>query len=532
MKASNEVLNKGVGKTPYTGVDDFKVISDKSNLYVDKTLFIPDFVESKESVALITRPRRFSKSTNMSMLTYFLSNHPDNADNMSLFERFNVGKDVSFCKQHQGQSPVIFLSLKGVEEDTFELALDKVRNLIRRLYRHYRYLHESLAEDDKALFNLYVKGRADKSDLEDALICLSEFLYQHHQKKVYILIDEYDAPLNHAYMMSLSIAHQLDNQEKKQKEQDCIHQLSLFLKNFLGAALKSNVYLEKGLMTGILRLSKNAMLSSLNNLACYGVLDTRYSEHFGFTQAEVINALDESVLSPNKLAEIKAWYNGYSIGPHVMYNPWSVMKYIQHAGEPVAYWVRTGGIDNVIQQMLLAGSDDTTTKVRQLITQPKASTPVDVSEAIIFEDLMSEAIALREKALWTLLLCSGYLTAREATNEGLSYSCTLSIPNHEVHLNYVEIFSDWLSRCCSLSQDHSVLQALCAGDVATFTRDFGRYLLGSASLRDFQAEADYQALLIGIFYLLKSRYHVTSNIEGGLGFPDFTLVPKTSAGVT
>lgn len=529
MKASHDVLNKGVGKTPYTGVDDFKVISDKSNLYVDKTLFIPDFVESKEGVTLITRPRRFSKSTNMSMLTYFLSNHPDNADNLSLFEGFAIAEDVAFCKQHQGQSPVIFLSLKGIEEDTFDLALHKVRNVIADLYENYRYLHDNLATHEKKLFTQYINGQADQSHLEDALKNLCKFLFKYHKKKVYILIDEYDAPLNHACMMSLSIAHQLDNQQRKQKSQDYIHQLSLFLKNFLGAALKSNVYLEKGLMTGILRLSKNAMLSSLNNLECYGMLDKRYGDHFGFTKVEVIKALEESELSPDKLAEIKTWYNGYTIGPHVMYNPWSVMKYIKYDGEPIAYWVRTGGVDSIIQQMLFAGSHDTKSLVRQLISQDKSSMLVDVSEAIIFENLLSSVEPLREKALWTLLLCSGYLTASDITPTGLSSSCTLAIPNHEIYLNFVEIFSEWLMRDSGLSQNHAVLQALCAGDVERFTEEFGQYLLTATSLRDFQAEADYQALLIGLFSLIEARYHVKSNREGGVGFPDFILVPKTSA---
>jgi hypothetical protein len=522
-------------KMPFTGSDDFKVVSAKDNLCVDTTLFIKAIVESKDSVTLINRPRRFMKSTNMSMAKYFLNCHPNNVENRLMFDRFKIARDLKFCESHQGQYPVIQVSLKSIDAQSLDEATGKFRELISSLFNDFDYLlsSEKLSETNKEKFLRYCKGDFDAAELENGLKNLSSFLYRHHQKKVFIFIDEYDAPLNNAYLSLLACSSQPSNHEKMQRNQNYINDLTLLLRGFLGACLKSNEYLEKGLLTGILRLSKNELLSTLNNLACYGVTEQQqpYTDYFGFSEANVVQLLRECALPAEKIEEIKAWYNGYLIGENnlIIYNPWSVMEYIKKRGSAGPYWARTGGVDKMIQHLLLSDIKEISSKFRRLIARQTLESE-QVSEALDFKDLLSDLPQQREKCLWTLLLCSGYLTPSNITRAGLSYNCDLLIPNYEVHINFVEIFSDWLVNHSQVFRNHPLLINLCAGNVSIFAKYFGDYLLKSTSLRDFSAESDYQALMIGLFFLLGSEYQVKSNIEMGLGYPDFIIVPTAAKG--
>lgn len=449
MKLVVEPDQLAAKKMPFTGSDDFKVVSGKNNLCVDTTLFIKAIVDSKDSVTLINRPRQFMKSTNMSMVKYFLSCHPNNADNRAIFERFNIAKDSSFCKSHQGKYPVIHISLKSIDAQSLEEASAKFRELISNIFNDFDYLvlSDKLSQIQKDKFQKYCRGEIDPAAIVNGLKYLSNLLYRHHNQKVYIFIDEYDAPLNNAYLSLISSSSQPENHEKMQNIQDYINQLTLLLRGFLGEGLKSNEYLEKGLLTGILRLPNNELLSTLNNLACYGVTEQQqpYTDYFGFTESAVIQALSESGLPAEKIEEIKAWYNGYIIGENnqIIYNPWSVMEYIKKHGTPGPYWARTGGVDKMIQHLLLSDIKEISSKFRRLIARQTLESE-QVSEAFDFKDLLSQLPKQREKCLWTLLLCSGYLTSSNITRAGLSYNCDLLIANQEVHINFLEIFSEWL----------------------------------------------------------------------------------------
>ena len=500
-----------VGKKIETTTDSFAAMVRENCLLVDKTLMIKDFIEGQK-VSLITRPRRFGKTLNMSMLHHFFAAEAYGEKTADLFKGFAIAEAVDqagigYIEKYQGQYPVIFITLKDVKEplghdkkEPASQAISKIRVLIKELYRQHTHLLNSdkIDEDDKKEFKRYCGGETNNQELEGALRFLSEFLYKAYEKKVIILIDEYDTPLSSAY------------------EHGYIDELSDFMRNLFSAALKSNPYLEKGLMTGILRVSQNSMLSGLNNLETYTLLNEAYQQYFGFTEDEVLELIGELSVT-EELENIRSYYNGYKIGKQVIYNPWSLMNYFKDK-ELRPYWILTSN-DKLLKKVLLNSSDVVKEQLGQLIVGDAIKVAVNLN--LRYEDLMEDP-----STLWTLLLFCGYLKAENITSAGSRFFCQIKIPNEEILTQYTEVFSDRLRTDLGLSTYDSFLRDLVEGRIRQFIENLRGYLLGCTSAKDFNSESNYHTFVLGLLSGLTTSHYLFSNKECGLGFPDVVLISK------
>jgi hypothetical protein len=417
------------------GVDDFAKLADKANnyLFADKSLFIRDILQDGSEAILITRPRRWGKTLNLSMLKYFFAIPAEGQSTAHLFADLKIAEHPE-CMQEQGQHPVIFLSFKDIKESSFEKAVRRVGYLVTDLFQEHDYLVESeqLRENQKSLFLTYLTPTEDEVRLETALLFLSELLYKHHGKKAYILIDEYDVPLHKAYDSYLD-------------------DMTSFMKNMLSAALKSNKYLKKGVMTGVLRISKDSMLSGLNNLKVHTLIhDKKYYAHFGFTHEEVNELFAHSAQDMN-LEGIKDWYNGYQVNGLVLFNPWSIMNCIDEQGELATYWLNTAD-DKLIRTALLNADAETKLQFQRLIVGGEITETV--SDIVQFD-----AVTKSAQALWSMLLNTGYLTARSQVRTGSHYGCRLAIPNEEVACLFREVFVTWLRDKLGKARYESIRQS-------------------------------------------------------------------------
>ena len=326
-----------MAKKIYLGTSDFPTIVNSNGLLADKTLYIKEVIDSSDTVMLITRPRRWGKTLSQSMLQAFLSSEVHGIKTAGLFDDLAIAKvdDGRYIREHQGQHPVIFISFKDVKELTFDGCVNNLRFLIQRLYREHSYLLSStkLLDFELNIFKKYIECEKDVQVITDAIKDLSELMYKHFNKKVYILIDEYDTPLNSAYLRGY------------------IEELTELMRNILSLALKDNINLEKGILTGILRISKDSMLSGLNNLEVYTILDKKYNQYFGFTDDELDVLFKEQGLERDE-PTVKSWYDGYNFAGCNIYNPWSILSSLKRDGELEAYWVNTSN-NKIIKKLLL-----------------------------------------------------------------------------------------------------------------------------------------------------------------------------------
>ncbi|RZI46989.1 AAA family ATPase, partial [Rickettsiales endosymbiont of Peranema trichophorum] len=305
------------------GVSDFREIVREEYVFTDKTLLIKEVLEDGAKVILITRPRRFGKTLNLSMLYYFLDHSKPKDKN--LFEKLNIGQDKAFCEEHQNQYPVIFISFKDVKQSTYQGAYEDIVCLIMELYEAHRYLLEVdglLSDSEARIFKALMNREGKPSDVKSALRRLCLYMYRKYDKNPIILMDEYDTPIQEAY---------LHKYYEKMVE---------LMRGILGQALKDNSYLTKAVVTGITRISQESLFSGLNNIEVYSLLREDYGQYFGFTEDEVVKLLEETK-QPVSLSEIKEWYNGYQIGRHVLYNPWSIIKCLKNHGQLDEYWLNT-----------------------------------------------------------------------------------------------------------------------------------------------------------------------------------------------
>ena len=309
-------MKKGIG----IGVEDFSEVIKENCYYIDKTKWIGEILEDKSKIKLFTRPRRFGKTLNMSMLKYFF-NVENKEENKKLFSGLDIEK--SEYMSEQGQYPVIFISLKSIKAKTWEEAIQEIRLLVLELFSEYKYLLEDLDEYDLPRFKKYLMGNADFSELKNALLFLTRMLFQKYKKEVILLIDEYDSPLISAY------------------EYHYYSDAIAFFKVFYGEALKTNQYLKMGVMTGILRVAKENIFSGLNNLEVHTILDDEFTEYFGIMEDEVEKALEDFGLE-YELKDVQKWYNGYLFGNRKVYNPWSIVNFLKN-GNLKPYWVNTSG---------------------------------------------------------------------------------------------------------------------------------------------------------------------------------------------
>ena len=499
---------------PPIGISDFrKLIEFKDSkgdpyLFVDKSLFVKEIIEDPSNVILITRPRRFGKTLNMSLLHHFFAKELDNKPTAQLFENLKISSYKEFMK-YQGKSPVIFLTFKDIKSSNFESAYAALYKLIRSVYEEHEYVlnDTKLTDRQKERFNLILNEQASESDVKSSLSDLTFFVYQYYGVKPIVLIDEYDTPIHTAYL------------EKYYKE------MITFMREFLGSGLKDNSYLERAVLSGILRISKESLFSGLNNLKVYTLLNSRYGEHFGFTDEEVQQLLERTELS-NTRTEVATWYNGYQAGGDtILYNPWSIVNYIQEQGKFRPYWVNTS--DNaLIKNLLIQSSNAFKTQFESLLLG-------NAIEKLINENVAFDHLENNESALWTLLLMSGYLKVTSIKETDQGPLCLLEVPNKEVRGLYRNFFAEWLSGVNDAMVFNNFLNEFLIGNMASFEENLKRILLQTCSVYDVKGknpEKFYHGFILGLISGIDNNlYVIESNKESGLGRYDIIVAPKDPA---
>ena len=469
------------------GVDDFKKLIENNAYYIDKTKFIADILNDAAEVKLFTRPRRFGKTLNMSTLKYFFD--IQNADeNRKLFNGLDIEKSEYFSEQ--GKHPVIFISMKGIKAITWKDYLYDLKILIGDLYNEFEFIRDVLNESELNSFNkIWLKE--DVAEYKNALKNLTAFLYKYYKKEVILLIDEYDNPL--------ITAHRYDFYDEA---------LSFF-KVFYGEALKTNPYLKMGIMTGIIRVIKAGIFSDLNNLRVYSILSKQYSDFFGFTQNEVENALEDFNIE-YELPDVKIWYDGYKFGNSEVYNPWSILNFLEDR-ELEAYWVGTSN-NFLINDILKNTNSEINDSLEKLFNGER------IEEIITDNSDLSSLLSYHE--IWELLLFSGYLTIDKKIDRKL-YS--LRIPNKEIN----ELFKDeFIDVNFGESLFRNTMEALKKNKIYSFEKYLQNILLKSTSYYDTGNEDFYHGLILGMTLYLDRDYYVTSNRESGLGRYDVIIEPK------
>ena len=476
-------MKKGLG----IGIEDFKEIIYENCYYIDKTMYIEDLIKDKSKIKLFTRPRRFGKTLNMLTLKYFFDIE-NKEENRKLFKNLYIEKSEYF--KEQGQYPVIFISLKGLKEKAWENCFNEIKVLLRGLYENFTFIRDALSSSEQLEFDkIWLKK--DDGEYTNALKNLTSFLYKYYKKEVILLIDEYDAPLINAY------------------EYGYYDEAILFFKVFYGEALKTNLYLRTGIMTGIIRVIKAGIFSDLNNLKVYSILDKEYSDFFGFTQEEVKKSLEDFKIE-YELPDVKSWYDGYKFGNSEVYNPWSILNFLQHK-ELEAYWVKTSS-NFLIKEALKNVNLDVKESLENLFNGE------NVEEVITGNSDLSSLLSYHD--IWELLLFSGYLTIDKKIDKKL-YS--LRLPNREIK----ELFKDeFIDISFGESQFIKTMESLKRNKLEDFEKNLQKILLNSTSYQDTKNEDFYHGLILGMTLYLDSQYYVTSNKESGLGRYDVTIEPK------
>ena len=469
------------------GVENFKEIINNNCYYVDKTKFIEEILNDGSKIKLFTRPRRFGKTLNMSTIKHFFD-IKNNEENRKLFNNLDIEKSV-YIKE-QGQYPIIFISMKGIKDITWEEAKSSLKILISKLYSEFKYLLDNLDEFDLPRFKKYLLADIDFANLKNALEFLTRVLYEKHKKEVILLIDEYDSPLISAY------------------EHNYYDEAINFFKVFYGEALKTNDYLKMGIITGIIRVIKAGIFSDLNNLRVYSILDKQYSDFFGFTEKEVEKMLIDFNIEYN-LPEVKSWYDGYKFGDTEVYNPWSILNFVQNR-ELEGYWIGTSG-NFLIKEVLKDSNSEINASLEKLFNGEK------IEEVITGNSDLSSLLSYHE--IWELLLFSGYLTVDKKIEEDV-YS--LRLPNKEIRKFFKNEFIDITF---GASEFRKTMEALRNNKIEEFEKNLQNILLKSTSYMDGKNENFYHGLFLGMSFYLDNKYSVKSNREAGLGRYDVLIEP-------
>ena len=469
------------------GIDDFRKIIKEDCYYVDKTKFIADVLQDASNVKLFTRPRRFGKTLNMSMLKYFFDVR-ESEENRKLFNGLDIEKSKYI--DEQGKYPTILISLKSIKYETWEESLEQLKSLISNLYNEFEYIRESLNESEIELFN-DIWFKKENGEYANSLKNLTSFLYKYYKKEVILLIDEYDIPLITAHKYGY------------------YDEIINFYKIFLGEALKTNQYLKMGVLTGIIRVIRTGIFSDLNNLKVYSILEKKYSEFFGFTEEEVKEALQFFDIE-EELVNVKYWYDGYKFGDSELYNPWSIINFLD-GRELKSYWVGTS--ENFLIKNILENSTSRTNEILEKLFNEE-----EVEEAITGTSDLS--ILMDSKEVWELLLFSGYLTVKEKIDEDI-YS--LKLPNMEVKKLFKKEF---INVHFGIGLFRKTMEALKSLKFNDFEKYFQEIMLKSTSNWDTNKEAFYHGLSLGMLSYLDNDYYVTSNFEAGFGRYDVVLEPK------
>ena len=528
-----------MSRTVGIGHQDFEKLIRKNNFYVDKTKFIKEWWENDDDVTLITRPRRFGKTLNLSMVEHFfsveytqrslLASHPGGADGTairmdsdseadlphtdrnSLFQGLAIWEEEKY-RRLQGTWPVIFLSFAKVKERSFQNARKKICQLITNLYNRYDFLLESglLNEKEKSIYH---EVNADMEDYlaSEALSNLSDYLMRYYGKKVIILLDEYDTPMQEAYVGGYW------------------DELISFMRNLFHSTFKSNPYLERALMTGIMRVSKESVFSDLNNLEVVTTTSEKYEDSFGFTQEEVWEALKEYGLYEQR-EQVRHWYDGFTFGNKSdIYNPWSIINYLdKRRFSP--YWANTSS-NSLVGKLIREGSPDLKIAMEDLLSGRLLHAQID--EQVVFSMLDAD-----ENAVWSLLLASGYLRVEEFEFSDSGYpECELKLTNWEVTAMFRRMVAEWFRQPASASAYNTFIKALLLGDVDAMNTYINRVVSATFSYFDTgknpsgeaEPERFYHGFVLGLLVELSDKYRITSNRESGFGRYDVMLEPLGSS---
>ena len=489
------------------GIQDFAKLREKDGFYIDKSSFIKEWWESGDDVTLITRPRRFGKTLNMSMVEKFFSiNYAGRED---LFEGLSIWDDEEY-RQIQGTYPVISLSFASVKEESYEKTREKICQILSDLYVQHLYIRDSdvLADADKRFFDSIMSSDVKDSEATYAIHKMSNFLYRYYGKKPIILLDEYDTPMQEAYIHGFW------------------EQLVTFTRSMFNSAFKTNPYMSRAIMTGITRVSRESMFSDLNNLKIVTTTSNEYAKSFGFTEEEVFCALEEAGMGREK-EKVKEWYDGFVFGKHRdIYNPWSILNFLD-TGNYETYWANTSS-NSLVNKLIREGTKRVKLSFEALLRGEKIICPID--EQIVYDQLKGN-----EAAIWSLLVACGYLKVLSAEKldeieVGASPMYELDITNKEVRIMFNNMVKGWFG---NVEQEYSdFVEALIIGDLDAMNEYMNEVSIRMFSYFDtgvhssgYQPERFYHGFVLGLLVDLRGRFIVTSNRESGFGRYDIMLEP-------
>ena len=489
------------------GKQNFLSLRTNRYFYIDKTNFIKEWWESGDDVTLITRPRRFGKTLNMSMMECFFSNKYKGRGD--LFEGLSIWQDEKY-RNLQGTYPVIFLSFADMKQQNYEDAVKKIKNILTGLYNEYTFIldWEGFSENEKEQF-LSVNSNMDDVTAQDAIKNLCNYLSRYYQKKVIVLLDEYDTPMQEAYLGKYW------------------NEFTQFIRSMFNSTFKTNPYLERAIMTGITRVSKESIFSDLNNLRVITTTSDEYATYFGFTEQEVYEALDQFDLSERK-QDVKAWYDGFTFGKYTdIYNPWSITYFLKEK-KLASYWANSSS--NGLVDSLIRTGNSTVKKKMESLLQGNTIT-VELDEQVIFDQLQK-----KKNAIWSFLLASGYLKVVHTTLGEASgkREYGLMLTNKEVMLMFQQMISEWFD---TEEDDYNgFIKALLKGNLKEMNAYMNEVALATFSTFDTgkqpsmrsQSERFYHGFVLGLLVELRGDYEVISNSESGLGRYDVMICPLKS----
>ena len=518
--SQNHATLKSIVKKKLTqGITDFKKFIDNDCYFVDKTRLIAHLIDDSSEVHLITRPRRFGKTLNLSMIRYFFETPPPGGDsteippNAALFDGMSIAKHPQY-REYMGQYPVIHLSFKDAKTSSHTECMGIIRKMLSAEYQRHEYLQNCavLREADKELFSRILNRNGTDQDCAQAIEYLSTWLKRAYNKPVYILLDEYDTPLHAAYA---------DN---------FYDEMIAFIRSFMVQSFKDNPNLKQAVVIGILKVAQESIFSDFNNPSVSTLLDPEMEDCFGFTEPEVETMADYYGLG-DKMDGIREWYNGYIFGDDtIIYNPWSIVNYLRRPSAGLhPYWVHTSA-NRMVKETLQLNKRDSWETIEKLLKGEEVRR--EVAGNIVYPQIRT-----RPDVVWSFLLHGGYLKASERRQHDISQNYRLDIPNREVRYSYMTTIKDWLEEDMDAGESfHFFIRGIRERNAALIERGLGKVLLSMASYYDTagedkeieRVEGFYHGLVLGMLTYLSGEYTVESNREYGLGRPDIVLIQRGS----
>ena len=486
------------------GESDFRALRTMKDYYIDKTMYIKDIIDNRSKVILVTRPRRFGKTLNMSMLRYYFD--CSQKDNKELFEGLKIMEQGEEYTSKLGYYPCIYLTLKDVNEDTYEKMILNMKTAMLNTYKEHMYLLDSdkIYPFEKEKINNILYFREDEVTLKNSVKDLSEYLSRYYDKPVMLFLDEYDVPLQTAYV------------------EGYYEEAVKFFKTFYGTTFKDNQYLQKTVLTGVSRVAKESIFSGANNFDVYTVLDDEFSDDFGITEKEMDKIIEDFEVQDEK-EEIKKWYDGYIIGhTEGIYNPWSILNYLTDR-KLMPYWVNTSSNDLI--KLILKNSATVKEKIEQLLRDEEIEVPINLETVIV-------GIEQNEENIWGLLLGTGYLKVTGVVDLAMGVY-KVKIPNYEIKFLFQNIIRDWFNDKVIGNNLNTILKDLVTLKLDEFEQKFKvlvRQMFSFMVVGENTAENFYHAFVLGMLVGLKDSYYVNSNRESGYGRYDIMLEPKDKNG--